>query len=85
MVGGRDKAARDGKWVAGPIPFGYSLDANNYLIPSDRVVEGTGLTKRELASSVFRNVAAGSSTVAECRRLNALKVPTRAGTVVAER
>lgn len=76
MVGGRDKAARDGKWVAGPIPFGYTLDANGYLTPSDREVAGTGLSESEIAASVFRNVAAGSSTVAECRRLNALRVPT---------
>jgi site-specific DNA recombinase len=76
MTLGRDRVARDGKWTSGPIPFGYDADEGGYLIPSTRLVDGLDLTEAEVARSVFENVADGSTTVAECRRLNAQAIPT---------
>ncbi len=76
MTMGRDRVARTGKWTNGPIPFGYSLDPDGLLIPSEREAPGAGMTEAELAKSVFVRVAEGSSTIAEARRLNALGVPT---------
>ena len=73
---GRDRVARAGKWTGGPVPFGYDLDADGCLIPSGRLVDGTGLTEAEIARSIIERIADGSSTVAECRRLNTLGVPT---------
>ncbi|HEY8742167.1 MAG TPA: recombinase family protein, partial [Chloroflexota bacterium] len=75
MTMGRDRVARDGKWTGGPIPFGYDLDAQGHLTPSERPVDGLDLTEADLARSVFERIANGSSTVAECRRLNTLGVP----------
>lgn len=76
MTLGRDRVARDGKWTSGPIPFGYDLDQGGHLAPSERPVDGLAMTEADLARSIFERIAAGSSTVAECRRLNALGVPT---------
>ncbi|MDP9274019.1 MAG: recombinase family protein [Chloroflexota bacterium] len=65
-------AAEKGKWLGGPIPFGYDLDANGALTPSSRLV--AGMAEAELARSVFEHLAAGSSTVKEARRMNELGV-----------
>ena len=65
-------AAEKGKWIRGPVPFGYDLDPCGALSPSARVV--AGMTEAELARSVFERLAAGSSTIKEARRLNELDV-----------
>jgi site-specific DNA recombinase len=72
MSVGRDRVAREGRWVGGPIPFGYDQDEQGRLVPSQREVGGT--TEADLARSVFHRIAAGSSTVAEARRLDSLGV-----------
>lgn len=72
MSSGRDRVARQGRWVGGPIPFGYDLDEHGHLVPSERDVGG--MTEAELARSVFEGIAAGSSTVLEARRLDSLGV-----------
>jgi site-specific DNA recombinase len=72
MSVGRDRSARQGRWVAGPIPFGYDLDDRGHLTPSQREV--AGMPEADLARSVFENIARGSSTVAEARRLDTLGV-----------
>ncbi len=65
-------AAQRGKWLGGPIPFGYDLDANGALTPSGRLV--AGMAEAEVARSVFEHLALGSSTVKEARRMNELGV-----------
>jgi site-specific DNA recombinase len=72
MSVGRDRVARDGRWMGGPIPFGYDQDEHGRLVPSEREVGG--MPEAELARSVFQRIAAGSSTVAEARRLDSLGV-----------
>jgi site-specific DNA recombinase len=76
MTLGRDRVARSGKWTNGPIPFGYDLDADGFLVPSGRLVEGLDLSEAEIARSVIHRIADGSSTVIEARRLNDFGVPT---------
>ena len=75
MTMGRDRVARDGKWTGGPIPFGYDVDADGYLVPSQRMVEVLGITEAELVREIFQRVADGSTTIAEAARLVALGVP----------
>jgi site-specific DNA recombinase len=72
MSVGRDRVARDGRWMGGPIPFGYDQDEHGRLVPSEREVGG--MPEAELARTVFERIAAGSSTVAEARRLDSLGV-----------
>lgn len=72
MDDGVRRAAEKGKWMGGPVPFGYDLDANGALTPSGRLV--AGMPEAELARSVFEHLAAGSSTIKEARRMNELGV-----------
>jgi site-specific DNA recombinase len=72
MDDGVRRAAESGKWLGGPIPFGYDLDPNGALAPSVRLV--AGIAEAELARSVFEHLVAGSSTVQEARRMNELGV-----------
>jgi site-specific DNA recombinase len=72
MSVGRDRVAREGRWMGGPIPFGYDQDEHGRLTPSLREVGG--IAEADLARSVFARIAAGSSTVAEARRLDSLGV-----------
>jgi site-specific DNA recombinase len=72
MRSGVVRAARAGKWMGGPVPFGYDLDSSGQLTPSSRIV--AGMTEADLARSVFERMAAGSSTVAEARRMTELGV-----------
>lgn len=70
MHRGRDRVAQEGKWVGGPVPFGYDLDAQGCLIPSVRLIGE--ITEADVARSVFAAMSNGSSTVAQARRLQAL-------------
>ena len=75
-TGGRDRVAADGRYTGGPIPFGYDLDAERRYIPSERLVDGVGVTEAALVRDVFRRVAYEQSTLsAECRRFDALGIP----------
>lgn len=74
MVSGRDRYAAMGRWTGGVIPFGYDLNDEKRLIPSDRLVPASGLTEADVARSIFENIAAGATTISECRRINALGV-----------
>jgi site-specific DNA recombinase len=76
LTHGRDRVAKSGKWTDGLIPYGYTVDTTGHLIPSLRVVEALGLTEAEVVRDLFARLAAGSSSVIEARRLNALRVPT---------
>jgi site-specific DNA recombinase len=71
---GRSRVVRDGKWTNGPLPLGYDLDAEGCLIPSYRMVEALGMTEADMVRDIFRRMAEGSTTVEECRRLNALGI-----------
>jgi hypothetical protein len=68
--------ARHGKWTDGLVPFGYTLDEDGCLTPSERVVAALGMTEADAVRDLFLRMAAGSSALAEARRLNALGVPT---------
>jgi site-specific DNA recombinase len=72
---GRGRAVRSGKWTTGPIPWGYDVDADRYLIPSERMVPGLAITEAELVRELFRRMAEGSTLRTEALRLAALGVP----------
>ena len=72
MQSGVRRAAESGKWLGGPIPFGYDLDETGALTPSIRLV--AGMTEAEIARSIFDRLAAGSSTIKEAQRMNELGI-----------
>ena len=72
---GRDRVAKDGKWISGPVPFGYDVDKERFLVPSARMVDGLDTTEAQVVRSLFERIAAGSTSGAEARRLNLLGVP----------
>ncbi|MCH7554059.1 MAG: recombinase family protein, partial [Chloroflexi bacterium] len=76
MMMGRDRKTRDGKWLMGPVPFGYDLDDERRLTLSSRIISEVGQTEAEVAKSVFQNIAGGATALSEARRLTALGVPT---------
>jgi site-specific DNA recombinase len=75
MTLGRDRVARQGKWTGGPIPFGFDLDAEARLVPSERLVDAVNKTEADIVREVFERIAAGSSAVLEAKRLQALGIP----------
>ena len=76
MTLGRDRIARDGKWTGGTIPLGYDLDTEGRLVPSTRLIPELGMTEAELVQDLFQRISEGSTSLAECHRLNALGVIT---------
>src|SRR5262249_34429078 len=73
---GRDRVAKNGRWTGGPVPIGYDLDAAGKLVPSTRVIQSLGCTEADLVRDIFQRIAQGGTAIDECRRLDALGVPT---------
>jgi site-specific DNA recombinase len=76
LTRGRDRVARQGKWTNGLVPYGYMVNAEGLLIPSERQVEAVGMTEADVVRDLYQRIAAGSSAVGESQQLNALGVPT---------
>jgi site-specific DNA recombinase len=73
---GRDRLASVGKWLHGPIRFGYTVTSAGLLTPSLRLVAPLGITEAEFVRDLFQRIAAGSSATRESARLTALGVAT---------
>jgi site-specific DNA recombinase len=58
---GRDRSAREGKFINGPVPIGYDLGEDNRLVPSERVVVELGCTEADMLRQIFERAAAGES------------------------
>jgi site-specific DNA recombinase len=72
---GRLLKAKEGKWVYGPLPYGYDFDANKHPVVSQRLVTSLGKTEADVVREVFENIAQGSTAAAEALRLNQFGVP----------
>jgi hypothetical protein len=75
MNRGRDRECRDGKWVNGPIPLGYTVDEDGFLIHSYRWVEAVSMSEAALVQDIFHRIANGSTALKEAQRMQALGVP----------
>jgi site-specific DNA recombinase len=74
---GRDRAARDGKFINGPVPIGYDLDLETEsLVPSERRVPQLGCTESDMIRQIFARAAAGESAAALTVWLRANGVPS---------
>lgn len=74
MTLGRDRVVRQGQWIVGCVPYGYDLDADRRLVPSHRLTS-LGITEADVVRQVVERIAAGSTLVAEARRLTLAGVP----------
>lgn len=60
---GRDRSAREGKFINGPVPIGYDLE-DNKLVPSARLIPELGCTEADMVRQIFNRAAAGESAAA---------------------
>jgi site-specific DNA recombinase len=74
-AGGRQRAAREGRWTGGKVPYGYDV-LDQRLVISTHPVPRLGCTEAELVVDLFERLAAGSTVLAESKRLNGLGVPS---------
>src|SRR5262252_2710424 len=73
---GRDRVARDGKFINGPVPIGYAVE-DERLVPSDRKVPQLGgITEADLVRTLFQRAAEGESAAALTVWLRAMGVPS---------
>jgi DNA invertase Pin-like site-specific DNA recombinase len=72
---GRDRSARDGKFINGPVPIGYDLQ-DNRLVPSEREIPQLGCTEADMVRQIFKRAAAGESAAALTVWLRANGVPS---------
>jgi len=77
FVLGRDRSARDDKFINGPVPIGYDLDLKTEkLVPSDRTIPQLGCTEADLIRQIFGRAAEGESAAALTVWLRANNVPS---------
>lgn len=76
MTLGRDRVARDGRFINGAIPYGFDLDASGHLVASTRYVDALETTEADVARQIIARVAEGYSGAAVARWLNAVGVPS---------
>jgi site-specific DNA recombinase len=67
-------ASKGAWWPGGTIPYGYDVNAQGFLVPSQHLVPALGLTEAEVVQDLFQRIADGSTGLQECRRLNTLQV-----------
>lgn len=72
---GRDRVARAGAWTSGCLAFGLDVDREGRMVPSARVLPH-GATEAETVRELYQRIAAGATLHAECKRLEALGVPS---------
>lgn len=74
-MNGRARVAGEGKFINGPIPFGYDV-AGQVLVPSTHKVEGLECTEAEFVQQMYERVAAGESARALWGWLMRSRVPS---------
>jgi len=62
--------------VNGAVPFGFEVDQAGFLVPSERVISGLGMTEADAVREMFRRVAEGQSCYAVAEWLGAAGVPS---------
>ena len=73
---GSDRAARQGKWLGGIVPYGYRVNAGHLEI-CESLLPGMDMTEADVVRLIYRMVGEqGCSTVEVANYLNALGVPT---------
>jgi site-specific DNA recombinase len=75
---GRDRHAREGKFINGAVPIGYDLDESRTgLVPSERTIPQLGdITEADLVRMIFDRAAAGEGAAKLTLWLRSMGVPS---------
>lgn len=73
---GATRAAKEGKWLGGIVPYGYFKNDAGYLEPNETTIPGTGMSEVDVVRTVYHMCAdEGKSTLKISDHLNALGIP----------
>lgn len=73
---GTNRAARNGKWLGGIVPYGYYVDDDGYIQVNENTVPGTDLKEADIIRLIFDLIANKKySTIKVADYLNALEIP----------
>ena len=73
---GTNRAAAEGKWLGGIVPYGYIVNDDGFLEVNETEIPGTGMSEADVIRLIFRLLNEEKlSTIAIARRLNALGIP----------
>lgn len=76
MSAGADRAAREGKWLGGIVPYGYYVNNEGYLEVSEEPLPGFEMSEADVIRLIYRlTVDQHMSTVQIADYLNALGIP----------
>lgn len=75
-MNGKHRVAREGRFVNGCVPFGYDVDDDEHLVPSQRTVPQLGITESDMVREIFRRVGAGDSCYLTADWLTKAGVPS---------
>lgn len=73
---GANRAAREGKWVGGIVPYGYKVNDEGYLEINEDKIEGCNMSEADVIRLIYHLIAEqGYSTIKVADYLNALGIP----------
>lgn len=74
---GANRAAKDGKWLGGIVPYGYFVNEDKYLEINDTKMKNINLSEADIVKIIFNLCAEKHySTVQISDYLNSLNIPT---------
>jgi site-specific DNA recombinase len=77
MWHGANRAAREGKWLGGIVPYGYRVNEEGFLEVCEDPLPGMDMTEADVVRLIYRLLAEQKmSTIKIADYLNALGVPT---------
>lgn len=73
---GSNRAAKEGKWLGGIVPYGYFKNADKYLEINETKIDGIDMSEADVIRLIFKlAVTEGLSTVKIATHLNSLNIP----------
>lgn len=78
MFIGATRAAKKGKWVGGIVPYGYTLNKENFLEFSDEKME-CDYSEKEVIELIYNSYNNGMNSVDIAVYLNSLNIPSSSG------
>lgn len=75
MWHGANRAAREGRWLGGIVPYGYYVDENKYLKISETLLPNCSFSEADVIRLIYKMSAEGNSTVKIADYLNSLRIP----------